>query len=158
MKKTPLALVAALLVSLSVAVAALAAPDPAPAPQKPAVTESRPTSHGPGQQELAQPSIDRTYVVCYFKTAQSSTWRWALESPYREQWYTIPGNWSKTPFTKLEKFFTGSVKESDLDEACGNAKAYYRIPDPLFAIFAATSNTGSNYPIVLSGTELYPAL
>lgn len=95
-----------------------------------------------------------SYVACYFGDPASPTWKWALKSD--NAWFSITGYWATTPQTKLQKFFT-STTHAEILQACGNAKAYYKLKDNLFAAFAATSSTGSNYPLVSNGVELYPS-
>ncbi|QND85770.1 hypothetical protein [Chromobacterium vaccinii] len=98
---------------------------------------------------------DVSYVACYFNNNNNVTWKWGL-TPAND-WYSFSGAWFKTPYTKLEKFRANSATHSDLRDACENAKKYYKVQGELFALFAATSSTGSNYPILLANNvELYP--
>lgn len=92
-------------------------------------------------------------VACYFGTLGSHTWKWGLQSD--DNWYSMDGHWSTTELTKTQKFFT-NVSQSDIVAACANAKRYYKIEQPFFAAFAATSSVGNNYAIVSQGTQLYP--
>lgn len=92
-------------------------------------------------------------VACYFGTPASSKWKWGLQAD--NSYYAMGGTWTKTQFTKTMKFFT-TTSQSDIEQACSNSAKYYKITDPLFAAFAATSGTGANYPTVSNSVELWP--
>ncbi|MBO1349622.1 MAG: hypothetical protein EBE86_020610 [Hormoscilla sp. GUM202] len=111
---------------------------------------------------FAQPaSAGTSNIACYFynTNSDSTTWEWALTE--NNNYYEIYGDWRKTPFTKLMKFFPSNpanVSYGDICIACDNAKTYNNLGDnyDFFAFFAATSNSGSNYPVVLDGVEFFP--
>jgi len=96
-----------------------------------------------------------TSLACYFQKGNDITWYWGLTSD--SAWYALPGNWQKTTYTKLEKFFS-TAAQSDITTACSNSSTYYGLVGySLLGAFAAQSNVGSNYPIVIGGnTELWP--
>lgn len=94
-------------------------------------------------------------VACYFQKGSDITWYWGLTGD--SAWYQLPGTWQKTPYTKLEKFFS-TASQSDITSACGNSSTYYKLVGYTFvAAFAAEKAAGYNYPIVIGGnTELWP--
>ena len=96
-----------------------------------------------------------SYIACYFAKGSEVKWQWGLNTD--SSYYQVSGTWFTTPYTKLQKFNAGSVTQSSLQTACTNAQTYYGLLGyNLFAFFAATSNTGSNYPIISNGVELFP--
>ncbi|HEY6140767.1 MAG TPA: hypothetical protein VI670_23685 [Thermoanaerobaculia bacterium] len=99
------------------------------------------------------PGPNASSVACYFGTLGSHTWKWGLQS--NNGWYSMTGHWSTTQLTKTQKFFT-AVPQSEIVAACENARRYYKVQEPLFAAFAATSSVGSNHPIISQGVQLYP--
>lgn len=96
-----------------------------------------------------------TSLACYFQKGSAITWYWGLNSD--KSWYSMPGDWQKTTYTKLEKFFT-TASQSDIAAACTNSQTYYGLVGySLMAAFAAQKNAGYNYPIIVGGnTELWP--
>ena len=94
-------------------------------------------------------------VACYFNNGKAITWRWGLTTANKESFYSFPGEWKKTEYTKQKKFFS-PVSYAAVFDSCTNAKKFYKEEGAVFAMFAAVSDTGANYPIVLGGTELYP--
>ncbi|NEP87070.1 MAG: hypothetical protein F6K18_09625 [Okeania sp. SIO2C2] len=115
---------------------------------------------------LAQPTFadsSDSYIACYFYNASNddTTWEWALTKS--NDYYKINGSWRTTEYTKLEKFFPSNsvnVSYGDICAACDNAKAHKQLGDSynFLAFFAATSGLGSNYPVVLNGTDFFPDL
>lgn len=113
-----------------------------------------------GKTDLSEKTVpvaeaDATSVACYFQKGSDIKWYWGLTS--NSAWYALPGNWKKTEYTKLEKFFT-TASQSDITAACTNSATYYGLVGyNLFAAFASQKNAGFSYPIVVGGnTELYP--
>jgi hypothetical protein len=100
-------------------------------------------------------AADSTSLACYFQKGDDTKWYWGLTSD--SGWYALPGEWKKTEYTKLQKFFS-SASQSTITTACSNAATYYGLVGyTLKAAFAADKGAGSNYPIVVGGnTELYP--
>lgn len=94
-------------------------------------------------------------VACYFADGNKVTWQWALNSD--NSYFKFKGDWKKTRFTKIERF-ESTASYDTLCSACANAKVYYKVKGELLGTFAATSNTGSNYPIVLNGVVVSPDL
>ncbi len=94
-----------------------------------------------------------SYAACYFNDNGKVAWRWGL-TPSND-YFSFGGEWKKTPYTKLEKFVS-STPYPAISAACAQAQSYYGQPGTLFAVFAATKNIGSNYPIVMGGNELFP--
>lgn len=93
-------------------------------------------------------------LVCYFQKGTDTTWYWGLTSA--SAWYSLPGNFQTTPYTKLEKFFS-TASQGDITSACANSATYYGLVGyNLLAAFAATKKAGYNYPIVINNVELYP--
>lgn len=92
-------------------------------------------------------------TACYFIDKGSVQWKWGLKS--NNGWYEFSGDWITTTYTKIEKFKT-TVGYDEIYKSCENSKKYYGVTGDLFAIFAATSGAGSNYPIVVGGGELFP--
>lgn len=94
-------------------------------------------------------------LACYFQKGNDITWHWGLNSD--KSWYSMPGEWKKTTYTKLEKFFA-TVGQNDITNACSNSQTYYGLVGySLMAAFAAQKSAGYNYPIIVNGnTELYP--
>lgn len=94
-----------------------------------------------------------SYTTCYFRDSKGSiSWEWGLKSD--NGWYSMSGNWITTSLTKIQKFETTDSYES-IYASCENSKKYYKVSGDLFAIFAATSGAGSNYPILVGGGELF---
>jgi len=103
--------------------------------------------------ELAAAS-GTSYVACYFRKPDNSVaWQWGLTN--NNAYFQFVGTWADTPYTKLKKFSSTALYE-DLCAACAAAKTYYKQEGEVFAMFAATTNAGSNYPILLGGNELFP--
>lgn len=100
-------------------------------------------------------AADSASLACYFQKGSDTKWYWGLTSD--SAWYQLPGNWQKTPYTKLEKFFS-TASQSDVTSACTNSSTYYGLVGYTFtAAFAAQKSAGYNYPIVIGGnTELWP--
>ncbi|MEO5627026.1 MAG: hypothetical protein ABIQ70_13550, partial [Dokdonella sp.] len=100
-------------------------------------------------------AADTSSLACYFQKGSDTTWYWGLTSD--SAWFQMSGNWQKTPYTKLEKFFS-SASQSDMTSACSNSSTYYGLVGYTFvAGFAAQKAAGYNYPIVIGGnTELWP--
>lgn len=99
-------------------------------------------------------SAETSYVACYFRKDDGSiSWQWGLTGT--NAYYSFTGEWKKTAHTKITKFFS-SVDYSSLCDACTNAKSYYKESGTVFAMFAATTNAGSNFPIILGGNEISP--
>ena len=96
---------------------------------------------------------DTSNVACYFNDRATITWQWGLNE--NNSWYEVSGDWKKTEYTKVTKFFSKTTPAA-AKTACANAKKYYKEKGRLLAIFAATSTVGHNYPLVLNGTEVYP--
>jgi hypothetical protein len=97
---------------------------------------------------------DTTSIACYFQKGNDVTWYWGLNND--NSWYSLNGSWATTPYTKLQKFFTGT-SFSEIIAAANNAKAYYSLDGyGLIAVFAASKSAGYNYPIVSGDTELFP--
>lgn len=96
-----------------------------------------------------------TSLACYFQKGSDITWYWGLNSD--KSWYGLPGEWQKTPQTKLEKFFT-STNQAAILAACSNSQTYYGLVGySLMAAFASQKSAGFNYPIIINGnTELWP--
>lgn len=109
----------------------------------------------PEDVELVALDDGGSYVACYFGSPASPRWQWALAPG--NAWFAMDGEWNKTQFTKLEKFFTDTT-QSTIHDACLRAQSYYGESGQLFGMFAATSSTGYNYPIVTGGVELFPSL
>jgi hypothetical protein len=129
--------------SLSASGMLLAEPGPKESAAPPAIARSRMTAVG----------ADTSNTACYFKDGTNITWKWGLTST--NAWYSFSGNWIKTEYTKVEKFKT-TVSYNDVYSSCSNSQSYYKVKGNLFAIFAATSNVGSNYTILLGGGDLFP--
>jgi len=108
---------------------------------------------GPGGKALPKLAAGSSYVACYFGDASNYQWNWALTPA--NGWYSMSGDFNKSQFTKIERFVTATSK-SDVETACAQSKAYYRITGNFFAAFAATKSAGYNYPILSNGTILYP--
>lgn len=100
-------------------------------------------------------AADSASLACYFQKGSDTTWYWGLTSD--SAWYALSGNWQKTTYTKLEKFFS-SASQSDITTACSNSSTYYGLVGYTFvAAFASQKSAGYNYPIVIGGnTELWP--
>lgn len=98
-----------------------------------------------------------TYTTCYFIDNKDNkdiiTWNWGLKSD--NGWYRLTGHWVKTPYTKVEKFSTATTYDS-IYQSCMNSQKYYKVGGQLFAIFAADSGSGHNYPILVGGGDLFP--
>ncbi|HVJ63364.1 MAG TPA: hypothetical protein VM555_11720 [Tahibacter sp.] len=96
-----------------------------------------------------------TSLACYFQKGGDVKWYWGLTSD--SQWYALPGDWQKTPHTKLQKFFT-TANQGAVTTACANASTYYGLVGyTLQSAFAADKGAGYNYPIIFGGnTELWP--
>ena len=108
----------------------------------------------PATVEAAVADATTTSLACYFINGSNVTWYWGLNND--NSYYKLNGSWGTTPYTKLTKFFT-STNSSDIGNAAQNAKNYYNLGSySLFAIFAADSSSGYNYPVVANGQELYP--
>ena len=93
-------------------------------------------------------------IACYFNNGTSKTWHWGLTSS--NAWYSISGEWKTTAYTAHEKFFSNAASLADICAACENSKKYYKETGEVFAIFAATSGLGKNYPLVLKGVQVSP--
>ena len=95
-------------------------------------------------------------LACYFSKNGSVTWQWGLNND--NSYYKLNGEWKKTPYTKLTKFFT-QTSTSDIMNAAAKAQSYYNLDGySLVGIFAAESSSGYNYPVVVNSTEeLFPA-
>lgn len=95
-------------------------------------------------------------LACYFSKNGSVTWQWGLNND--NSYYKLNGDWKKTPYTKLTKFFT-QTSTSDIMNAAAKAQSYYNLDGySLVGIFAAESSSGYNYPVVVNSTEeLFPA-
>lgn len=104
-------------------------------------------------QPMASTTSGSSSTACYFNDNGSIRWTWGLTSS--DAWYYFSGDWVTTGYTKIQKFST-SVSYTDIYQSCMNSKMYYKVSGNLFAIFAATSSSGSNYPILLGGGELFP--
>lgn len=99
-------------------------------------------------------AADSSNVACYFRRNDGSTsWHWGLTSS--NAYYSFSGEWRSTANTKIKKFFS-TTEYSSICDACENSKAYYKEPGIVYAMFAATSNAGSNYPIILGDNEISP--
>jgi hypothetical protein len=135
--------------ALAFAVAVCASPLALAAGKGPASAQDR------SENAVPTSSSDTTSLACYFQKGDSITWYWGLTSD--SQWYTLPGSWQTTPYTKLQKFFS-TASQSDITQACGNSSTYYGLVGySLLAAFAADRKAGSNYPIIVGGsTELWP--
>ena len=96
-----------------------------------------------------------TSLACYFQKGGDVKWYWGLNTD--SSWYAMPGDWQKTPQTKLEKFFT-TASQSNITSACSNSQTYYGLVGySLMAAFASQKSAGFNYPIIFNGnTELWP--
>ncbi|UXI67526.1 hypothetical protein [Tahibacter amnicola] len=95
-----------------------------------------------------------TSLACYFQKGTDIKYEWGLTS--NSEWYQLPGQYQTTTYTKLQKFFS-TASTNDITTACNNAQVYYKLVGyTMFAAFAASSGAGSNYPIVINNTELYP--
>jgi hypothetical protein len=106
--------------------------------------------------EGAQAAAETSSLRCYFRKGTETTWGWGVTNG--NAWFTMSGTWSKTPYTKLEKFFTAATL-ADMNTAAENALRYYKLVGyTLVGFFAATQAIGYDYPIVSNGTELYPTL
>ena len=93
-------------------------------------------------------------VACYFRKDDGTvSWQWGLTGS--NAYFSFQGQWRKTDHTKIQKFFS-TAEYSDICDACKYAQAYYKETGNLFAIFAATSGAGYNYPVVLGGNEISP--
>jgi hypothetical protein len=97
-----------------------------------------------------------TSLACYFVKNGSVTWQWGLNND--DSYYKLNGDWKKTPYTKLTKFFTQTSK-TDITNAAAKAQSYYGLDGySLVGIFAANGSSGYNYPVVVNNSEeLYPA-
>lgn len=104
-------------------------------------------------QSTASTASSSSSTACYFNDNGSITWKWGLTST--NAWYYFSGDWVTTDHTKIEKFST-TVSYDEIYQSCMSSQAYYSVPGNLFAIFAATSGIGKNYPILLGGGELFP--
>lgn len=96
-----------------------------------------------------------TSLACYFQKGSDVKWYWGLTSD--SQWFALPGDWQKTPHTKLQKFFT-TTNQNAVTSACANSATYYGLVGfTLQSAFAADKGAGYNYPIIFGGnTELWP--
>lgn len=107
--------------------------------------------------EKAVPAVaaGSTALVCYFQKGSDVTWKWGLTSD--SGWFSLPGEWQTTQYTKLQKFFS-TASQSAVTTACSNSATYYGLVGyTVMAAFAADMSAGYNYPIVVGGnTELYP--
>jgi hypothetical protein len=98
------------------------------------------------------PSDTTTSLACYLQKGSDVTWQWGLNS--NNSYYVLSGAWITTPFTGLTKFVTG-VSVSELMAAATKSIGYYgHTGYTVQSLFA--SDGGYNYPIIASGTELYP--
>jgi len=107
--------------------------------------------------EWGDAGLGTTFLACYFRKSNGDVeWHWGLNSD--NSYYKLSGDWFTTPYTKLQKFQTFTSVEN-IQRAANTAQAYYKLTEAvLIGIFAADKNAGYNYPIVLSGSELYPEL
>jgi hypothetical protein len=97
---------------------------------------------------------DTTSLACYFQKGGDVTWYWGLNND--DSYYKLNGSWGKTPYTKLQKFFT-ATGQSEIVAAANRAMSYYKLDGyTLLAVLAADKSAGYNYPIVSGDTELYP--
>jgi len=98
-----------------------------------------------------------TSLACYFrKTNGDVEWQWGLNDD--NSYYKLNGSWLTTPYTKIQKFMASTSFE-DIQRAASASQVYYNLTGAaLIGIFAADSTAGYNYPIVASGSELYPEL
>jgi len=104
----------------------------------------------------APAATDTSSLRCYFRKGSEMTWGWGVTN--NNAWFSMSGTWTKTPITKLQKFFT-ATHQSEMNTAAENALRYYKLVGyTLVGFVAATSSAGYDYPIVSNGTELYPAL
>jgi hypothetical protein len=106
-----------------------------------------------GGKALPKLAAGSSYVACYFGNQSEHQWKWALTPA--NGWYSIAGNFNKSPFTKIQRFFT-TATQSDIEAACAQSRAYYKITGSFFAAFAATQNLGANFPILSNGAYLFP--
>ncbi len=97
---------------------------------------------------------DSSNTACYFNNNGSISWQWGLKSD--NGWYSFTGQWVTTPYTKVQKFSTTTTTYDSIYQSCANSQKYYKVDGQLFAIFAATSGAGSNYPILVGGGDLFP--
>lgn len=102
-----------------------------------------------------QVAADTTSVACYFVNASGATaWYWGLNND--NSYFKLNGSWTKTPYTRLTKFVTGTGA-GEITAAAEKARSYYNLNGyTLMAAFAADSGSGYNYPLVAGGTELFP--
>lgn len=129
---------------LSSSIPAMADPGPKDSKNPPAFHSST-TSIASGSES--------SNTACYFNDNGNISWHWGLAP--NNSWYSFPGSWITTPYTKIQKFKT-STSYNEIYQSCEQSQKYYKFNGNLFAIFAATSGTGNNYPILLGGAELYP--
>jgi len=110
----------------------------------------------PPTAEEAVATATTTSLACYFSKGDTTTWYWGLNDD--NSYYKLNGEWRKTPYTSLRKFFS-STSSSEISARAAKAKDYNNLAGyELVAIFAADSGSGYNYPIVVNNTqELYPS-
>lgn len=132
-----------------------------------AITNAAWAGSGPGDSDSPPPMAnavamtaeatdsDSSNTACYFNNNGSVTWQWGLKSD--NGWYSFTGQWVTTPYTKLQKFSTTTTSYDSIYQSCVNSQKYYKVDGQLFAIFAATSGAGSNYPILVGGGDVFPS-
>ena len=98
-------------------------------------------------------SADTTYLTCYYNG--DSKWEWGLSDEGKYQ--KITGQWYETRNTKIDQFHvTSSWPKERLVQVCKTTLEQKGIYSSLSGIYAANSNVGSNYAIIVNGQELKP--
>ena len=132
---------------LVVAQTTLAGAGPADSDSPPPIAKAAAMAAGAADSESSN-------TACYFNNNGSITWQWGLKSD--NGWYSFTGQWITTAYTKVEKFSTTTTTYDSIYQSCVNSQKYYKVGGQLFAIFAATSGVGNNYPILVGGGDLFP--
>lgn len=97
-----------------------------------------------------------THTACYFQKGNdlsTRTWYWGLKG--NNAWYTMNGEWVRTPQTKLMTFEAQTTR-NDILSSCANSRRYYDLGGyQVVGVYAADKSTGSNYPIYINnGSQL----
>jgi len=133
-----------LAVRLSVAALVLSATTPLYAAQNP-------TSHP--EKDPPKLASGYTSLMCVFGTGNSWKWEWGLAAD--NSYYSMKGEWLTTSITKTTKFKT-SHGTREIDQACAQAKEYYKIKEDYFAACARESSVGNPYAIVSDNVQMFP--
>jgi|GEM_PF-4237209 len=105
-------------------------------------THAAPTSQAAAQDaapedaKLEKVKKGQSKVACYYGTEKKHNWHWARTE--NGDVLLVNGEWKRTKFTHVEKFFTiaNSVTDQDVKQACITAKAIKKEELPYLAAFA----------------------